>query len=287
MFTISGQVAGATLSAVGPVKPGDSFTIELGVQQVAHVSALDITVQYDKNVFDYVDAVSDRSGTVIADSNHDTETGTVRYIIANSGTSGVMNGEASVMQMNFQAKAGLPDGSGIISVIRAVAAEGNGQETVIGHSLQTITILNAVSKEALLAAIAHAESISNSAVEGINNGQFFPGTLDSMRGALQLAMTAAQAVAGNAGATQLVITQAVTDLEAGIAAFESGKITVNTGNVINKETTGITIGDIANVAFSLGTDNTSSTWSLLVAADVNRNGTIDLIDLAFVATRIE
>jgi hypothetical protein len=285
-FTVTaGQAATTTLSTVGPVKPGDPISIKLGVQQVSNVSALNITVQYDKNVFDYVDAESDRSGTVIADSNHDTAAGTVRYIIANSGPSGVINGEASVIQINFSAKAGLPDGSGIISVIKAIAAEGTGQETNIGHASQTITIQNAVSKEALLAVIANAVSLHDNAVEGIENGQFFPGTLDSLKAALHSAIMAAQAVADNAAAAQAAVNQAVTDLEVGVAAFESGKITANTGNVTPQ--LGITIGDVAKVAFNLGMENTSPSWSELKAADVNRNGTIDLIDLAFVARRIE
>ncbi|NQX58162.1 heparin/heparin-sulfate lyase HepB [Paenibacillus qinlingensis] len=283
---ISGLTATATLSSAGPIKPGDSFSIKLGVQNVSNVSALDITIQYDENVFDYEGADNNRSGSVIANWEHDTGAGTVRYIIANSGSYGVINGEASIFQMNFSAKAGLPDGSGIISVIRAVSAEGTGQETAIGHSLQTITILNAVSKEALLAVIATAASFHDSAVEGIENGQFFPGNLDPIKVVLQAAITAAQAVADNAAATQAVVNQAVTDLEAGIAAFESGKITAGTGNLVGGSESGITIGDVAKVAYNLGIDNTSSTWSELRAADVNRNGTIDLIDLAFVATRI-
>ncbi|MFD2331862.1 heparin/heparin-sulfate lyase HepB [Cohnella sp. GCM10020058] len=273
-----------TLSTAGSVKPGEAFVAKLGVKDISNASALDVTVQYDKDKFEYEGAESDRTESSIENTVHDSSAGTVRYVIANASAAGAIIGDASVLRLNFRAKQGLQDGSGTLAVSQAVYADGNGHESPMGLASLRVDIRSAVSKEALLAAIAQAESSRDGAVEGLADGQFIAGTLTGLKTALNAAIAAAQTKADDQAATQAAVDQALAGLDAAVAVFENGRITPETGN-LNGEP-GITVGDVAIVAFNLGINNASPSWNAVKAADVNRDGKIDYADLAFVAMRI-
>ncbi|MNI38066.1 Hyaluronoglucosaminidase precursor [compost metagenome] len=283
-YTFTYWVPSVTLTEAGLVQPGDPFTLKLGVTRVTNASGLGISVSYDKAMFEYDSAESDRNGTSIARFEHDAANGTIRYLIANTGAAGVMNGDSPAIRLQFRAKAGLADGSGSISVTHAVYANGQGLEMAMGLTSKSVSIVNAVTKTALNEAITSASSVKDSTIEGFDNGNYVPGTLAPMKAALTTAIAGAQSVADDSTATQSQINLAAAHLQAAVIVFENGKITAETGNL--NITPGITIGDLAIVAFNMGLDVTSPEWETIKAADMNKDGMIDVFDLAFVAMRI-
>ncbi|SDE11484.1 Cohesin domain-containing protein [Paenibacillus sp. UNCCL117] len=282
-------VAGSSVTLSDPqtVRPGEVFTLQLGIAQAVNISALDIKLSYDKAVFEYVGAESDRTGTSIARTQHDDVNGTLRFLVANAGTTGVMNGDSPALRLQLRAKAEAAGGSGVIAVTQAVQSDGQGAESSLGLVSRTIQVVNQVTKAELLEAIAGAVSLRDTAVEGTSNGQFVPGTLTSLKTALTSAITGAQAVANQTSATQAAINQAASDLQAAVGVFESGRIVPATGNVADPQNTGITVGDLGFVALRMWLTEASSEWAAAKAADINKDGTIDIFDLTFIALRVE
>ena len=73
----------------------------------------------------------------------------------------------------------------------------------------------------LTTAIASATTLLNSATEGTASGQFIRGS----KATLQIAITAAQAVAGNTASTQAQVTAATAQLAAAVATFQATAVT--------------------------------------------------------------
>ncbi len=73
----------------------------------------------------------------------------------------------------------------------------------------------------LTTAIASATTLLNGATEGTASGQFIRGS----KATLQIAITAAQAVAGNTASTQAQVTAATAQLAAAVATFQATAVT--------------------------------------------------------------
>ncbi|HHU89441.1 MAG TPA: hypothetical protein GXZ22_00095, partial [Clostridiaceae bacterium] len=233
----------------------------------------------DPEVFEYVDASSANDDINIL--RKEPSDGTVRIIAANIG--GVNGSDIPIMNVNFKVKSGVQNISSTISISRAKLGVMPGGTTIeAGLSSKTITVgsIPTVDKSALRTAIEAAESLYNSAEEGIENGCYWKADIDAFKAAID----AAKAVYGDSGASQSQVNNAVNALNAAKAEFEASVITPATGDLNNSST--IDIGDLAIVAYYYGAKSDSENWAEAKIADINKDNEVGLDDLAFVAYRV-
>ena len=88
----------------------------------------------------------------------------------------------------------------------------------------------------------------------------------------------------DSSANQAGVDNEVAKLNAAIDAFNAAKLIYSIGD-INKDGT-IDIGDLAILAYYYGCTTDSQNWADAKIADVNNDGKIDIVDLAYVALRI-
>ena len=135
-----------------------------------------------------------------------------------------------------------------------------------------------VDKSILNTAITAAQALNDSIITGIENGQCFA----SDKAAFQAAIDAAIAVSADENATQVEVDTAVDDLNAAMAAFEAAIISDTTGDL--NDNTIIDVGDLAIVAYYYDADLAINPEAKV--ADINKDGVVDILDLAFIARRI-
>jgi beta-xylosidase len=277
--TVEPKVATAEITADNSVKPGSSFTAAVNLNNLTQTAyAQDITLSYDPNVFDYVSAVGANENIVIAGEDKAT-TGKVRLIAANIG--GITGVSTPILNLTFKVKSGVYDTTGTIAVTQANMADSDGTEVQAAISSKSISIGSievVVDKTALITAITNAQSLYESAVVGMQPGQY----PQSAKDALGAAVDVAKAVKDNTSATQSQVDSAVTALGSAVDIFKAAVIKsadMNNDGSIN-------VGDLAMVAYHYGKDSTSADWATAKAADLNGDNKIDILDLAIVASKI-
>lgn len=271
----------AVLTGSGSVLPGETFTLGLSLDRVTqNVYAEEVSLSYDAGVFEYVSAAGINSNIQIVKEESATP-GAVRIIAANIG--GVTGESTPVLILTFQAKSGIQNTSGIISVTKAelgIPPEG----TVIpaGVSSKTVTVgsTEIVDKSALSAAVTSAEAIYVGAAVGDQPGQYPQAAKDAFRAAIDEATL----VLNDSGASQADVNSAVTALSAAEDTFEAAVIKEASSD-LNTDGT-IDVVDLAIVAYYYGKDTSSGDWEQAKTADVTRDGKVDVSDLAYVAIRI-
>ncbi|RUS43813.1 carbohydrate-binding protein [Cohnella sp. AR92] len=281
---VQADVPTASLSTVGSVKPGGSFAVSVSLDHLAQrVYAHDISLSYDADVFEYVNAAAAGANENIQIVTEDTSApGAIRLIAVYIG--GVTGDSTPVLNLTFKAKAGVQNTSGTIAVTESklgVAPEG----TVIDAALSSKSISvgsnePVVDKSALTAAIAAAQELYDSAVVGSAAGQYPQAAKD----AFGTAINAAKAVNGNSGATQSEVDSAVTALNGAINDFTAA-VVIEPSADLNHDGS-INVGDLAIVAYYYGKTIADADWPTVKFADVNGDNKIDISDLAYVATKI-
>lgn len=117
-----------TLDGAGVVEEGSTFTVKLGASNVSDsIYASDITFHYDSDKFELLEIKAAEPGIQVVKYTDDGN-GKVRMILANIGGEQPSGSELSLVHLLFKAK-GSPDSTGKISIIKAVIANGEGQET--------------------------------------------------------------------------------------------------------------------------------------------------------------
>lgn len=130
-----------TLEGAATVKKDDSFTVQLGVANVADsIYASDITVNYRADLFELTEVKPVSEGVQIID-RADNGTGAVRLVLASIGQDNAITGDAQLVNLVFKAK-GEPDSSGNISVMKAVLANGEGNETEAASAEWSVRIVS-------------------------------------------------------------------------------------------------------------------------------------------------
>ncbi len=262
----------ASLKGPNSVNNEETFTLTYGVKRVNEVKAQEVTIIYDDELFEYIDAEVIDGKSVIQEV-YDDEPGIVKFIIVH-GEENTISGEADIMDIQFKAKA---SGTGTIkadSVLETVQGETINAET------GRITVTVDADKTRLEEAINNAQNIYSQAVEGLEVGQYPAGTKDRI---LKAAIDNAKAVLETSATTEQV-EEAIKALEDAVAKFTSLVITEDTGNVNNVP--GHSIGDIAIIAYYYGTKEGDAAWNEIKYADINGDGEIGLYELAFIAAKI-
>jgi hypothetical protein len=215
-YTISKPVkiqSGATLTGQDGTRNGAAFSVKYGLSGVQNISAQDVTINYNKELFDFKDAETTNPNTVIQETVN-TVPGTVRFIIASMGADNAISGAADVLKLNFAAKA---TGSGMISVANANLSDDKGN--VAGAKITDKTV-DVVDASALEAAISTASVKVDAAIPGNDPGQY----PESAISALQNAINTAKSVLDDTTASASRVSQAGTALTQAVSVFDAAKV---------------------------------------------------------------
>ena len=276
------QAPAAELSAANSVRPESSFTVGLSLNNVQQsVYAEDITLTYDAAVFEYVRAAGANSDIQIM-SEDASQAGTVRLIAVNIG--GVSGASTPILNLTFNVKPGVQNTSGTIAttlVKLGLAPEG----TVLEAALSSKTVAVG-SKEVVVDRTALTAAITNaqSLYDAAVVGTM-PGQYpQAAKDAFGAAINAAKAMRDNMSATQSQIDSAQAALNSAMDTFKAAVIKEVSAD-LNKDGS-INIGDLAIVAYYYGKDSTDKDWATIKVADMNNDNKIDIMDLAYVASKI-
>ncbi|WP_436239591.1 dockerin type I domain-containing protein [Paenibacillus sp. LjRoot153] len=99
---------------------------------------------------------------------------------------------------------------------------------------------------------------------------------------LSAAINTAKSVIDNPSATQSQVDSSVTTLGGAVDIF---KAAVMKSADLNKDGS-IDVGDLAIAAYYYGKDSTATGWATARIADMNNDSKIDIIDIAYVANNI-
>jgi hypothetical protein len=263
------------------VSPGQPLDVKLALDKTEPAAGVDLTLSYDPAKFSYTGYVKDYKQQAVFVTN-DAVTGKLRLLAGRIGD-GMLPADASFLTLNFLAKPDAASGAASFTTSAVSATSEAGVITSLTGSTAQVSISN---KEALGALITQAEATRDQAVGGTATGTFFSSMLAGLKEALTSAIEAAKAVFNQADATEAQVQTAQTNLSAAVAEFESHRITESTGNLFGGINSPFDINDFTEITKYYGKDTTSSDWSSARKADINRDGVVDIEDLAFVAIRI-
>ncbi|MEK8128124.1 family 43 glycosylhydrolase [Paenibacillus filicis] len=271
----------AALSGMSQVPSGNKFQVNYGLFDVASsvygaLYAQDLTLSYDAEKVRFVSADSLKTGLLILHAKADAP-GQVRILLASQGADHAVAADEALLQLNWQA---IQETSAtVITLSRAQVAGSRGEEASLAPVTYNVQITGTLNKEALNTLIAQAQDAWRAAVEGSAPGQYPTGS----KAVLLAAIHAAQAAAETAG-SQADLDQAANVLSQALQAFRD-----SVHASIPEDTNGdgrVSVGDLAVVAAHYGKNSSSPDWNLIQKLDVNKDGVIDILDLAAVARTI-
>ena|GEM_PF-5501150 len=262
----------ATLSGPDHVFAGELFTTTYALNHGKdEVYAQDITIAYDPEVVEFVRADSARAGFDIV--GEQTGDGTVRLLAAQLGQAGDSYGE--LLTLHWRIKPGKASAT-TLTLANVVIANQRGEETEVQGGSVVIAITT-VDKADLQSLIETAQAKHDAAIEGTQVGQYPVGA----KATLQAAINQAAAIAADPRASEAQVEQAVAALSSALSSFEASVITYRPGDL---NTDGkFTVGDLALAAKHYGKTDADPDWDAIKAADVVKNGKIDIEDLVFIA----
>jgi len=273
IVTVSSGLNSATLTGPDLVNGLIPFNLTYGLMGVSDITAQNIIISYDEDKFEFVSSEVVPDGIAILESDSSTP-GIIKLLIASLGEENAISGDVDILNIVFRSKAG---GLGNISVSYAEIANSDGERFTAEPAEK---IIDVVDKTELIEAIISALQIHANAVEGIQNGQYPAGTKDKLYNAIAIAA----GVRDDASTTSLRVSQAINDLNAAVARFQSLVITDTTGDINNSG--GIDLGDLGKIAGHYGVKSGDPRWDAIKDADINDDGEIGLYELAFIARRI-
>ncbi|TXK84408.1 cohesin domain-containing protein [Paenibacillus sp. N3.4] len=278
------QKMSASLSGTNSVMEGQSFSLIYGLQHLNDsIYAHDLLISYDPNKVEYVSSESLINGLKIVSEKGIQEKG-LRILAASLGEDGAVKTDSDLLKLNFKAKYVSASTQTSISLSNAAVSNGDGVETKLEDVFLGVQIthkvVDVVDKTALNSAIAGTQTAHDAAVEGTGVGQYPAGA----KAKLMAAIEAAEAVAGNASATQQQVDQATAKLNEALQVFKDSVLTRIPGDLNGDGK--ITVGDLAIAVSYYGKDSTDPQWDTYKIADLNGDGIIDIVDLAAIARKI-
>lgn len=266
------------LSPLNSVEGGQSFSLNYGLKNVSSsvygaVYGQDITIEFDKNSLEFVDAESLIDGIQIAAM--DVTEGKVRILLFSPGLSTGISEDGAVLKLNWKAKELLNDTLTSINVIRVQLSDMDSNLFDATGLAKTLNINKVSDKTALRAKIAEVQQLYDQAVEGNGVGQYYSGA----KARLLVSLNAAKAVESDPAATTQQITDAIVALSDAVQIFH-----VTTGDVTGSQQ--VDIGDLVKAAKQYGKTSLSSDWSEARLVDVDMDNSIGLTDIVVIARKI-
>lgn len=275
---LNGNLAGAVLKGPDAVQPGQNIEIVFGLKGAGEdVMAQDMTLVFDETKLAFISAIPlDEGNFAIADFKQ--AAGKIRFLSVHLQEPPA-DRNIDHLKITFKVKENAADGIANVAVSELITASGNGVETTLQGASHGIQIGH-VDKAALNALLSEAKQTHQSAVEGNRIGQYPAGA----KAALQQAIDIAALIAGDTNATQAAVTKEAEDLSAALEAFKAAVITKVIGD--NNNDNQVSIGDLAVMAKGYGMTSQSPGWDAVKGSDLNRDGKIDIEDLAALARLI-
>lgn len=211
----------ALLTGNESVQPGSTFAAGISLNDITKsIYAEDITLSYDSEVFEYINAEGAGSDIHIVKEDKSAE-GKVRLMAANIG--GVSGESTQILNLYFKVKDGVENVSGNIALITAklgTAPDGAVIDAQLSEMTITVSSGGVVDKTQLETAIDSAETLYANAVVGSQPGQYPQAAKDSFRTAIDSAI----AVKNNSSATQEQVDSELLSLNNAVLAFKAAKI---------------------------------------------------------------
>ncbi|WP_063867715.1 discoidin domain-containing protein [Paenibacillus sp. Soil766] len=267
----------ASASIEGPtaVTSGQSFETTISLSDVvSSVYAQDIQLSYDAGLLEFESVES--LNPAISVIGQKVGAGHIRILTANL-VGGDVNGP--LMLLHWKALAPSDDVSTTI-LLDSLALADLQTATNLGSASEVILVRAVIDLSILNGKIGAAQTVHDSATEGYSSGQYAPGA----KAALQAAIDAASNVAASPTVTKPQVTQAIANLQQALDVFDSLKYVGDPGDLNNDGV--LSVVDLANVAAAYGKTSADTDWAQFKKADFNKDGKVDLFDLAAVAQRI-
>ena len=152
IVTVTGDTTDTVEATLkGPDKIGISsdFTVVYGVKNAENITAQDITISYDADKFEFIEAKEAKSGLSVA-TDTKSISGSKRIIVFSLGKENAVNGTADILNIKFTSKD--QTGNGEIAVAEAIASDydGNRYELITQNARMTVTVLNENTEKATL-----------------------------------------------------------------------------------------------------------------------------------------
>ena len=267
------------LTGPSSVSSGQAFDIAYRLSGVTEsVYAQDLSFTYDPEQMEFlsVDSLLDDL-KIVAVSDVAKNPGKVRILSAVVGGDLSANVDLLVLHMRAKSASSVP---ATLTLSDVIFANGTGVEKEIAGTSYSVQIGAPINKEVLIALIADAQAKHDAAVEGTHAGQYPVGA----KATLQAAIDKAQSVVNDDSVTQQQLEQATTELTSALQAFKASVIIATPGDTNGDDR--ISIGDLAIVASYYGKTSKDPNWNLYEKADINKDGVIDIADLAALARMI-
>lgn len=269
------------LSGPQSVTGNQVFDVILGLNTVSQsVYAQDFTFNYDPLKVEYMSAESLKPGFSILDSS--AASGQIRFIAVDLQAGQAAASPVNLLKAQFKAKALEQNATSSVYLSNVILADGAGLETTVTDAVYySFEITAAVVKSALSEAIANAQSLHDSAVEGTLSGQYPAGSKAGLLASIQHAVE----VLNNGAATQMQVDQALHQLSTAVQLFQSLVIPQVRGDLNGDGRLGL--GDLALMAASYyGSTSSDADWDTYKKADLNNDNLIDIEDLYALARLI-
>jgi hypothetical protein len=244
------------------------------------VYAQNFTFNYDPEQIEFVSYEPLKAGFSILEADTDTP-GQVRFTAVDLLEEQGQSSPVDILKVRFKAKQLDQAATGSVFLSNVILADGAGLETEVTDDIIYDFDIEAVSKTALEEAIANAQILHDSAVEGNEAGQYPAGS----RAVLETAIDNAIEVQNNNAATQSEVDQALIELNEAVETFEALVISQLAGDLNGDGV--IAVGDLALLAASYyGKNNSDADWDSYKKADLNNDNAIDIEDLRALAALI-
>ncbi|WP_438446561.1 fibronectin type III domain-containing protein [Gorillibacterium sp. sgz5001074] len=274
----------ATLSGTSPVFKGQEFTVTYGLSNVNvggaapaqnAVYAQDITISFDPEAVEFVNATVLRTDIQIVSKNVSVTNGTLRLLLASSGPESAIQTDGPLVNLKWKAKTGTSAHQTELAVTQALLA--NGSMEMREAAGDVLPLAFTVDVSLLDQAIHEAQQLYDNAVEGLAPGQYYPGSKARMLPVLNAAI----AVQADPSATVNEVANAYVALTKGVRQFYAAA-----GDFNPKDKPGTDITELGFIAAHYGMKAADSGWDDVEFADINKDGIIRVEDLIIVAKKI-
>ncbi|MHA0856134.1 DUF4838 domain-containing protein [Paenibacillus sp. CMAA1364] len=121
------------------VKSGETVNIKAGLENIpVPIYALDVDLEYDPNVLEFVSAQSIKNGLSVIDTS--TSLGKVRILAASEGVGNALEGNVQFLETSFKVKGIGESVTSLINLSKAVLADEHGVETEALPSTTSIQV---------------------------------------------------------------------------------------------------------------------------------------------------
>jgi len=272
-----GLIQGTTLELDPPkqaIAGGELFTMKYGVSVTDAVYKQDIVISYDPAVFTFrEDMLTTVQKDTVINSVYDWE-GNIEISLEHLKDG--LQGNVDVLKLGFEAKPILEadEAESVISMTKASFVRNDGQVIEADYASLELTVMG--SKKALSKLVEDAKTLYESAEIGIENGMYFRATVEELGRQIAEAEELLAQDTGDYPGMKNKLTEAIND-------FLNTIITDLTGDQNGDSV--IDVGDLNVIRMYYGLSSSDLEGGEKLA-DVDYDGKVGLVDLAFAALRI-